>query len=521
MALSKIQTELEKLEKFLFSPSRKSNLFFQELSKERHRFTFNVKDTVDQLLEHAEDRGFAEHYPDEKKRIKGSRTNVYKKYKERIKGGDLEEEVLVKPFSGKDALLTKFAKELLKKYKAEIPNKQGSDVISNDGEHITFTVESKLGVRSGKPTREGAAYQRLVKWKGAWGKAVIDGNKEYERMFSKSEQYMAPTGGGFGKLTAVGHDTAFAEEKAAQLGSKLQEVDQRLKAEGIASNAEGTFTKVFSEHSFNLDLGAVRRVNINKGELLDHWDVETNLEGGFVNSVLKANRGYMSKDSEREIGTLTKNFLRAKIEEIESFYKGEGAKFVEHEGSISFLDALESLLLNNILRRNLHKNKNIKVKQAKSLPKRTASVSRSIKTGRADHKKEPFATNIKVKTGKKSMQGGDVTRQGYASILPSLPSLINIKLGDTILGNMGLPGLVSQTGTFAGSARVTSAVAGPEGVPVIDYSYQKNPYEVFETGGRGRVPWATTARDPRTIIDKSIREIAAEMALGAFTTRRV
>jgi len=48
---------------------------------------------------------------------------------------------------------------------------------------------------------------------------------------------------------------------------------------------------------------------------------------------------------------------------------------------------------------------------------------------------------------------------------------------------------------------------------------QKNPYQVYEIGV-GKAPWANTERDPRRLIDRSIREIAAEMAIGRFYTRR-
>ena len=39
--------------------------------------------------------------------------------------------------------------------------------------------------------------------------------------------------------------------------------------------------------------------------------------------------------------------------------------------------------------------------------------------------------------------------------------------------------------------------------------------------GRGEPPWATPERDPRKLIDRSIREIAAELAMGRLFTRRV
>ena len=52
------------------------------------------------------------------------------------------------------------------------------------------------------------------------------------------------------------------------------------------------------------------------------------------------------------------------------------------------------------------------------------------------------------------------------------------------------------------------------------YNYQKTPYQVFEVG-EGAPPWATRERDPRRLIDKSIREAAAELALGRLYTRRL
>ena len=36
----------------------------------------------------------------------------------------------------------------------------------------------------------------------------------------------------------------------------------------------------------------------------------------------------------------------------------------------------------------------------------------------------------------------------------------------------------------------------------------------------GNTRWATPERDPRILIDKSIREIAAQFAIGRFYTRR-
>ena len=98
-------------------------------------------------------------------------------------------------------------------------------------------------------------------------------------------------------------------------------------------------------------------------------------------------------------------------------------------------------------------------------------------------------------------------------------TLINQKLSDTVRKNMGPPGLENVTGRFADSVRVTDISATRQGYPSIGYTYMRDPYQVFETG-LGKAGWASTERDPRKLIDASIREIAAKMAIGRFYTRR-
>jgi hypothetical protein len=85
---------------------------------------------------------------------------------------------------------------------------------------------------------------------------------------------------------------------------------------------------------------------------------------------------------------------------------------------------------------------------------------------------------------------------------------------------MGPPALESRTGRFASSVRAVDVNKTAQGYPSIGYTYAKNPYQIFEQG-RGQKPWASPERDPRTLIDKSLREIAVELALGRFYTRRL
>ena len=99
-------------------------------------------------------------------------------------------------------------------------------------------------------------------------------------------------------------------------------------------------------------------------------------------------------------------------------------------------------------------------------------------------------------------------------------AMINKKLPEVVRKNMDAPALENRTGRFANSVKVTDISKTPKGFPSIGYTYQRRPYGVFEVGG-GKEPWATPERDPRTLIDRSIRDIAAQFAIGRFYTRRL
>lgn len=100
-----------------------------------------------------------------------------------------------------------------------------------------------------------------------------------------------------------------------------------------------------------------------------------------------------------------------------------------------------------------------------------------------------------------------------------LLGLLNQKLPETVRKNMQEPGLVNRSGTFADSVKVTEIAQTPKGFPSIGYTYRRDPYQVFEEGSSGN--WSNGYRDPRDLIDKSIRELAAQFAIGRFYTRRV
>lgn len=93
-------------------------------------------------------------------------------------------------------------------------------------------------------------------------------------------------------------------------------------------------------------------------------------------------------------------------------------------------------------------------------------------------------------------------------------AFVNSRLAKTVAGNMGRPALENQTGRFARSAQVTNAMAVGNQIH-MDYTYSPL-YRVFEDGSE-----YTANYDPRPLIERSIRELAAARLETKFTLRRV
>ena len=95
--------------------------------------------------------------------------------------------------------------------------------------------------------------------------------------------------------------------------------------------------------------------------------------------------------------------------------------------------------------------------------------------------------------------------------LTALQSLINANLAEKIKENMGDGSsrnvLNNRTGRLAESAQVERMSESRAGMITAFYSYMKNPYATFSAGGRQQDP---KSRDPKLLIAKSIREIAAQ-----------
>ena len=180
--------------------------------------------------------------------------------------------------------------------------------------------------------------------------------------------------------------------------------------------------------------------------------------------------------------------------------------FAKEHGGDTLEEAIEGVIFNSLT----SKAPGVKVTGPKGRSKYSNSHEAS----------EKIVTKTSVKRSK--FKTGQVQRPtNKVASKPSkvnIVALLNTKLPQEIRSRMTYPRLVNRTGRFSESVQVVSADTTPKGGTSIAYTYQKDPYQLFE---RGKSRLATPDREPRDIIDASIRSIAQEMMLGRFYTRRV
>lgn len=179
---------------------------------------------------------------------------------------------------------------------------------------------------------------------------------------------------------------------------------------------------------------------------------------------------------------------------------------IDTPGSLTFKEAIAANLANviksgKLLPVSITKIRPKKIKQAHVNKVNISSVVKDFAKASAQLKK-----SIKQVSDKKFAG----TNRGSTVNLTSLQNLINANLQNVISANMGdgsSKDIVNyRTGRFAASASVERMSESRAGMITAFYTYMKNPYQTFEPGYAQGKP---ASRNPKLLISKSIREIAA------------
>lgn len=200
-------------------------------------------------------------------------------------------------------------------------------------------------------------------------------------------------------------------------------------------------------------------------------------------------------------------------------WKGIGPKAMGAlwSNSPNILDSLDKITKHNIIQGLFgHKVRpDLRLKVNKKLIQEGAKEF-GVKNG--SKMSTPTKKSVRSKTSRPKGGSRLTNRQVPVTSPLNLRNLLNDVINEAVGKNMISPRLRYRTGRFANSVEVTNIAQRPKGGLIIDYTYQKDPYQTFETGGRMGSP----ERDPRDLIGTSIREVAQQLIGKKFIqTRRV
>lgn len=264
----------------------------------------------------------------------------------------------------------------------------------------------------------------------------------------------------------VGHVTAVAEIRAGSVLSQIQQLDKEQLA-GL------------------LNYSLISDMITSKSDLIKKFQGQITFvkpQSVISNNVASNTDGVIIAQLEKAIAAIFKEM--------------DGQDWANQAGSSSIMQAIAAELLETAAKRGA---------KVQGTPKKDYSSSK------AEIKNVP----VKVKTRRTTYKAGvgplgleGLTAPSRVTLSDLIP-LINANLAEVIRSKMGISGrLVNRTGRFSESAQVISI----DPTSTLSYTYMQDPYGVFESQG---------PRDPRPLIESSIREIALGLTRRRFSFRRI
>lgn len=428
--------------------------------------------------------------------------------------------------------LQDFTKDLLAAFKndSRVPSKKG-DVIEDKGyrsicmqsdtDTITFVI---YGARP---------FDRFKKINNELNVQVIKNSDKYKKLFGLEGASDKEISSRVGQMQQIGH-----EEGGAVVNKKIQSLYAGIYGGGYGEDEDLT-TEVLIEDLDELGLGSYKgqfetllepeltlehsqKVRIREGKLLDELLVGISVEGATANQQKANLERSEGKKSERQLGvelsTLVKAFQKDLAKALDNVEKGTRA-----ERSPSPINIVGNMIFSGTRLQKLLRNRKISGKTTspyrKGVAKSKAPISVSAK--QTFRGKKPTFSHITPTASLRSKLPRRKRRQNTESGGLSVQeafitrAFVNSRLQKQIQSNMGRPRLENRTGRFAESARIVNASSTGQQAH-FDYTYQRDPYGVFENGNQFSANY-----DPRPLIEKSIRELAVQKLDIKFTLRRV
>lgn len=222
------------------------------------------------------------------------------------------------------------------------------------------------------------------------------------------------------------------------------------------------------------------------------------------------------------LGSKSQNIKGALAETLEDKVNAMNPQqALEAEGSPSakkrMADRAAKAIVENLAKKN-KRARVLKKKAVKKTPKKVVKVSGSSITTKKRTVNLGAVQRVVVsgkilKNEQKRERGSGVD----VNSLARLKATLNRRLPAEVRRNMGRPALINRTGRFSDSVQITSLRQAQKTI-VGEYTYQLDPYSTFENNGSRQWP---TGYNPKPLITKSIRNLAAGYVENKFTLRRV
>jgi len=525
MALKLLQKEVDDLLLLL----TKKNKYRSLLNSKVHIARYSASQLQTQLLEQTTR---TQDYDDYRKGMGSYTEQGPKKTGDAYKGAKREQ-----PFKRRVETLKKYTNAVLKEYKNLKYLQLGKTIqqgaytyqlLSSDTDHVEFVI------------REGAdPYTTFQNLNAVIHTNLIKGNKSYRKLFNLDEasddktirkrvtdtqQIGHADGGGVVDKKALSSYALMTDESAIGDTSYTAPIllEDIKTGDGKTTYAE----KIKDIFDITLTGEHVQKFRIKEGKFEDDFEVSVSVESEEANQNKSGRQSLQEQvntgKTETKLGNELIALLRELQKDLEKEYSNPNTN-AERKRSTSPLDIVEHMCLAGPNLQRLVRNKKVTKKAAapfiKKAPKQGAPrkvTAHAQKIGKQPtFSKGLIGQKIKSKVGpsagakKRGVETGTSTQDALVA-----RAFINSRLPQQVARNMGRPALENRSGRFAESV---SIVSGTSTGSMSHFDYTYNPlYRVFE-GGRDYTP----NYDPRDLIEKSIRQLAAARIETKFTLRRV
>jgi hypothetical protein len=528
MAIKFLQQEIDSLMKLFES----KNAYRDLLNKKAHLCEFNAEKLAKQLFSQTKR---TKDYDDFRK-AGGS------KYKFEQTGGTKRESKF-----GAEKGIQAYTNSVLKAYLKLPFIKEGKmlragqysfQTLEVTGNKVVFLIRG-LGKTGGTPFNEFKRINKQVQVE------VVRKNKNYRKLFgieadANSDAFTAEAGkkvvtdnqqighadgsGVVDKKALSAYATMTSDENLGGTGYSAAVLLDEIKTEDGVTSYPKKLQDIFN---LTLEGNHAQKFTIKDGKLTDDFTVSVSVEAEEANQA-KSGRKSNTQDvlssgkTETQLGQELSTLLKDLQKDLKKEYENPNTN-AERKRSASPLEVVGYMVFAGSNLQKLLKNKKVTKKPStpfvgkaprQGAPKKVQSHTKKM-SPQPSYSLGLIDSSIKRAIGPGKQDKAKRVEVG-TSVGDSMVAraFINSRLQQQVARNMGRPALENRTGRFVESVYITNASStGMQSH--FDYTY--NPlYRVFE-GGRDFPP----GYDPRDLIEKSIRQLAAARLETKFTLRRV